>query len=268
MKKVLALATVLCLAFALCLTSSASAALPEGWEILDGSGIEFGTNINYTEEGYLEIDENANGNHIGIVYTKELPDSYTVEVDVFIPGSVDPFIGGGVEPIIAIGASSYGWPGAAAFVYRMHAYTNSYGYAFGQYGVGPELTQFISGTESTVPEWVVGGWNTVKFVVDAGYMDFYLNGNLKVAAIELAGNGSDGIGEYILLGQEKDNPTDPAPTELPKFRNVRITTAAGTEVYFNSPYVPDTADIEVIAIAGSMIAMLIAAAFVIKARKA
>ena len=219
-----------------------AASLPDNWEILEGSGLELGTNVFITEEGYLEIGKNEAGNQIGLAYTKDLPDSYTFEVDVFIPaGSVDPLIAGGVEPFIAIGASSYTWVNAAAFVYRMHNWLNpNFGYAFGHYGVGH--MDFILGTETTTPEYIIGGWNTIKIQVDDGYANFFLNGNVKIIAIDLFAQGSEGIGEYILLGQEYNQPTNPAPSELPMFRNVKITTDAGTETYFDTPITPDEPD--------------------------
>ncbi len=240
MKKLLLLATVLCIAFALCLSASAESVLPENWEILEDSGIA-PEKVTVNEYGCLELSESVTGAQWGIVYTKDLPDSYTLSVDFFIPDGM-----GGAEPVVAIGASSYSWPGKAAFVYRLHNWGNAYGYVYGHYGVGDSA--FISGTEATVPEVVVNGWNNITIQVDGGFANIFFNNNLKMAGLDLLAKGEEGVGEYIYIGLERDEPAI-VPTKNPMFKNIKITTAAGTETYFEvegtpgvDPVLPSTPD--------------------------
>jgi hypothetical protein len=107
-----------------------------------------------------------------------------------------------------------------------------------------------------------GDWNTVKVIVEGNYVTYEVNG---VVAID--GASATVAGNYFVLGTNGDCGV---AENLPSFKNLVIKSNNGSvaDVTAFTVTTAGPADIEVVAIAGAMIIALMAAAFVVKARKA
>ncbi len=198
------------------------------WENLPGSGLELGTNYGITEEGYVQFFENVTANNVGLTYTKDLPASYTFSADFFVPASE-----GGPQPFVAIGASSFGWAGTSAIVYKFQTWPGYYGGpAYAHYGVG---AQDLIG--ASVGQLTEGAWNSVEIIVEDGKATLVLNGAIKASNLDMYANGTEGTGEYIVIGQMFDTyAAGYGPENGPAiFKNVQIITDDGATVYFNTP---------------------------------
>ena len=204
----------------------------------------------------------------GIMLNTEFTDDYTIEADVRVAKNP----GVGVTRFV-LGTRSDNWVYNSSIAIIFRNWSDGFYHFLIHKGQG-DLAGIIS---SDAMYQYDGGFNHIVINVDFDggkqYLDVMLNGVLVISGHEM--EVTETTGNYFAITNYYDReytPDEIANEEGGVVKNLEITYGGQTTTYFvdgawEAP-APDTADIEVIAIAGSMIAMLIAAAFVIKARKA
>ena len=279
MKKILAIALTLTLVFALAVSSSAATLATSWTQLLDGNvdgfGLSEGT-VEVTDDGAINLIAPA-GMHwpqAGVAYADK------VAVD-------------GLEFVINANAFSVDSPNGYA---ALHMCADQ----FSDYGIGilggrtwavvvPDLLKSFSFTihSTNLKIWIDGAGGsydlpdtiaantdvTVKFAVEEGNIVFYVNGT-KVQAegvdVAIPAEGiidADGKA-YLCLSAVGWGGSGTAGVAYKTINGQAANTFNGQAAGGNNDAPAGPADIEVIAIAGAMIVALMAAAFVVKARKA
>ncbi len=278
MKKILAIALTLTLVFALAVSSSA--ALPTGWKYVNtGGASEVNAVVNADNSLSLTWgNPDVYWANLAVGYdVSAFNNNYTATVDVFVPAKT-----------VVNGTMITGCPVVAANVDDVEAnsWLNGMAMKLVNYDGHPSLTNdnFVAwGNTWNVIEGYdkltsvaaacasyadlnikAGDWNTVKVIVEGEYVTFYVNGVLAIDGVDTVA-----AGKYFVLGSNGDCGT---AGNLPSFKNLVIKSNNGSTADVTAFTVDaepaGPADIEVIAIAGAMIVALMAAAFVVKARKA
>ena len=233
MKKIFALATVLCLAFALCLTSSA--AIPEGWISTTGNAPE---NVYFVEGQGLMLNTAC---HSGIMLNTELTSNYTLEFEVrtaSMPGISVPYV--------ALGTSSDSWVNNASVVLAFRNWSDGYPHFIAHHGIGRMECISYYGNGKLYDE----GYNKVVVMVDfedgKQYLTYMINDELVAAGLEMP--TSETTGNYIALCNYADRvlTEDEAMQNLGGFfKNFKVTVNGETTTYFEvaapapTPSTPD-----------------------------
>lgn len=283
MKKILAIALTLTLVFALCV--SASAALPTGWKYANVGGASEANAI-VNADGSLTLTWGNPDIYFAVLAVgydvSAFNNNYTATVDVFVP--VKHMLGGTTQttgaPVVAVNVDNVEanqWLTGVSMRlvnYEGNPYVNETNYAAWGNTWNVIETFNSASTNTKVPAAcgdsygdlgiVAGDWNTVKVVVNGANVSFYVNDVLAVDNVASAVSGN-----YFVLGSNGDCGI---AGNLPSFKNLVIKSNNGS-VADVTAFTVDAepagpADIEVVAIVGVMIVALIAAAFVVKARKA
>ncbi len=282
MKKLLAIALTLTLVFALCV--SASAALPTGWKYANVGGASEANAI-VNADGSLTLtwgNPDIYWANLAVGYdVSAFNNNYTATVDVFVP---EKYLLGGTTlttgaPVVAVNVDNVEanqWLTGVSMRlvnFEGNSYVNETNYAAWGNTWNVIETFNPASTNTAVPAACAsygdlnikaGDWNSVKVVVNGTKVSYYVNGILAVDNVDSAVTGN-----YFVLGSNGDCGV---AGNLPSFKNVVIKSNDGS-VADVTAFTVDAepagpADIEVIAIAGAMIVALMAATFVVKARKA
>ena len=280
MKKILAIALTLTLVFALAVSSSA--ALPAGWKYANtGGASEVNAVVNADNSLSLTWgNPDIYWANLGVGYdVSAFNNNYTATVDVFVPAKY--MLGGTTyttgTPVVAVNVDNVEanqWVSGFSLKlinYEGNPYVNETNYAaWGNtwnvveaYAPASTATAVAVACASFADLGIkAGDWNTVKVVVNGANVSYYVNGVLAVDNVASAVTGN-----YFVLGTNGDCGV---AGNLPSFKNVVIKSNDGSvaDVTAFTTTTAGPADIEVIAIAGAMIVALMAAAFVVKARKA
>ncbi|MBR2327088.1 MAG: DUF1080 domain-containing protein [Clostridia bacterium] len=270
MKKILAIALTLTLLFALAVSSSA--ALPSGWAF-NGTEDMFKINADGSVSPYYG-DPTAGAN-LGAGYdVSAFNNNFTATVEVFLPELTkvgDKRVTG--SPVVTVKAedpASNAWiKGFALKIVNYEGHAAGTDTNFANWGGTFNVIEAwnpasaSAGAPLAVASYAdlgikAGQWNTVKVIVEGNFVTFYVNDVLAVDGIESATNGN-----YLVLGTNGDGGN-------PAFRNLVIKSNNGAVADYTAftATAAGPADIEVVAIVGAMLIALMAAAFVVKARKA
>ena len=269
MKKILAIALTLTLVFALCL--SASAALPAGWVTVNGT-TDDQHKINADGSLSMYWGDPAIGANLTVGYdVSAFNNNYTATVEAYLPEKTilnGAFVtGANVVSVKATDPANGMWLyGYALKVinYEGHpagtpdnfaAWGGTYCVIEGFDNLNPLAAACASYADLNIK---AGDWNTIKVVVEGNKVSYYVNGALASTSDSVASSGN-----FFCLANNGDGGN-------PAFKNLVIKSNNGSvaDVTAFTVTTAGPADIEVVAIAGAMIIALMAAAFVVKARKA
>ena len=283
MKKILAIALTLTLVFALAVSSSA--ALPSGWShtVHGGAGE---SNFIVNADGSLTTSWGSPdvywANLAACYDVSAFNNNYTATVEVYVPTFTK---GTSTNPNQVITGISI--VGDKADCSVNFTWTNSFSLHLINYEglVDPSLRDgwgtwnVIECKDNldlagTVPadcasyadlNIKAGQWNTVKVIVEGDFVTYEVNGVIAIDGREAV----NATGNYFVLGSRGDCGT---LSNCPSFKNLVIKSNNGSVADVTAFTVAGApagpADIEVVAIAGAMIVALMAAAFVVRARKA
>ena len=284
MKKILAIALTLTLVLALGL--SASAALPAGWDWTQTGGSS-DANFFAQSDGSIRMgwgSPDVYWANLGVAYdVSAFNNNYTATVEVYVPSftkgtSTNPeqVITG--APVISVKAVYHHNAEAAdAWLNGVALKIMNYQGVLGEeyYGMWgntwcvTECFDSLAAVPASCASYAdlgikAGQWNTVKVIVEGNYVTYMVNDQIAVDGVAAASNGN-----YLVLGSNGDC-GDVA--NMPGYRNLVIKSndrnSSVADVTAFTIGAAGPADIEVVAIAGAMIVSLMAAAFVVKARKA
>ncbi|MBQ2946155.1 MAG: hypothetical protein IJD95_06300 [Clostridia bacterium] len=247
MKKFLLIALTLTLVLALAV-APAAASIPD-WT--DDGGATYEINSN----GYLVITALQN---TAIAFDKDLTGNYSVELEVLLPKTPDQSDN---KFVMSVECSNASW--LSGFWFRAVHHTDDSGYI--QFNDGTDGSYaFYDPIAAPVVKTGDGEWNKMAVVCNNGAYEYYINDLLVFDSAP-----ANTSGNKLVIGANCATLAAATP-DYGSFvvRNLKITTSEGTVTYFGGNANLGPADIEVVAVAGAMIVALMAAAFVVKARKA
>ncbi len=269
MKKILTLAIALTLVFALAV--SASAVLPSGWVTVTGTTDDM-HKINADGSLSMNWGNPADFANLTVGYdVSAFNNNYTATVEVYVPEKT---LAGGAyvtgAPVISVKATNPAtnmWLLGMALKlinYEGHPAGTPDNYA--NWGNTYAVIECFDSTASVTASCAsyadlgikAGQWNTVKVIVEDNYVTYMVNDQIAIDGVAATSNGN-----FFCLANNGDG-------GQPSFRNLVIKSNNGSVADVTAFTVSNAgpADIEVVAIVGAMIVALMAAAFVVKARKA